>query len=210
MSAAIIFVLIIPAVYIISRKIGYLPIVIVIAALPRLFNLGYLGASNTYVFILPVVFGMIFADYDLFNKIETKLPKNKILSYVICFGLFGAAICVGYIAVTDYDRKVAWEFNYAVIPVVFICFFRYCIVRIPIIKNVLKFIGTHSMTIFLTHTFIRYNYLADVVYSFGHFLLIYVVFFAMSLVLAMVIDIIKKLCCYDKLISKMTTKIQTL
>ena len=151
---------------------------------------------------------MMFADYDLFNKIEAKLPKNKVISYIVSFVLFGGIIGLGYIIMLKYDRTVAWELNYGIIPLAFICFFRFCIIRIPGIDKALEFLGKHSMTIFLTHTFMRYNYLTETIYSFKHFMLIFVIFFAMSLALALVLDFIKKLCKYDELINKITTKIQ--
>ncbi len=208
MSAAIVFILIIPLVYAISKKVGYLPIILLITALPRLLKIGYTGGTNIYTFILPVIFGMMFADYDLFNKIEAKLPKNKVISYIVSFVLFGGIIGLGYIIMLKYDRTAAWELNYGVIPLAFICFFRFCIIRIPGIDKALEFLGKHSMTIFLTHTFMRYNYLTDTIYSFKHFMLIFVIFFAMSLALALVLDFIKKLCKYDTLINKITAKIQ--
>ena len=151
---------------------------------------------------------MMFADYDLFNKIEERLPKNKIVSYITSFVLFGGLIGAGYIIMLKYDRTVAWELNYGIIPLAFICFFRFCIIRIPVLNKILEFLGKHSMTIFLTHTFIRLNYLRNFVYSFKHFMLIFAVLFVLSLALALALDFIKKLCRYDVLINKITTKIQ--
>lgn len=210
MSAAIIFILLVPLVYAASKKVGYLPIIMLIFALPRLLKTGYPGGTNTYTFILPVIFGMMFADYDLFNKIEKILPKNKVISYIISFVLFGGIIGIGYIIMLKYDRTVAWELNYGVIPLAFICFFRFCIIRIPGLNKILEFLGNHSMTIFLTHTFIRQYYLRDFVYSFKHFMLIFAVLLVLSVALALVLDFIKKLCKYDLLINKITAKIQKL
>ena len=208
MSAAIVFILIIPLVYALSKKAGYLPIILLITILPRLLKADYPGGTNIYTFILPVVFGMMFADYDLFNKIEERLPKNKIVSYITSFVLFGGLIGAGYIIMLKYDRTVAWELNYGIIPLAFICFFRFCIIRIPVLNKILEFLGKHSMTIFLTHTFIRLNYLRNFVYSFKHLMLIFAVLFVLSLALALALDFIKKLCRYDVLINKITTKIQ--
>ncbi len=208
MSAAIVFILIIPLVYALSKKVGYMPIILLIVALPRLLKVGYPGGTNIYTFILPVIFGMMFADYDLFNKIEARLPKNKVISYIISFVLFGGLIGLGYIIMLKYKCTVAWELNYGVVPIAFVCFFRFCIIRIPVLNKILEFLGKHSMTIFLTHTFIRYDYLNEFIYSFKHFMLIFAVLFVLSLALALVLDLIKKLCRYDVLINKITTKIQ--
>lgn len=207
MSAAIIFILLVPVVYLISKKVGYLPVMIGICALPRLMNVGYPGGINLYTFILPVVFGMIFADYNVFEKISERAPKNKVAAYIVHLLFFGGILIAGRFIPYMYDRTVIWEVTYGVIPVVFICLFRYCIIRIPVIKNVLKFLGEHSMTIFLSHTFLRANYLKDFIYSKNHFIVIFLVLFVLSLALALVLDGLKKLCRYDKLIAKLTEKI---
>ena len=196
-------------VYTLSKKVGYLPIIIVIAALPRLLNTGYPGGVNIYTFILPVIFGMIFADYNLFEKISEKSPKNNILAYIIHFVIFGGISILGFFISIKYDRTVAWELNYGVIPVAVICFIRYCIARIPVLKNVLEFLGKHSMTIFLTHTFIRQNYLKAFVYSKGHFIVIFLILSALSIALALVLDYIIKICKYDKLINKLIKKVNS-
>lgn len=207
MSAAIVFILLVPVVYMISKKIGYLPIVVAVAALPRLLNVGYPGGINIYTFILPVIFGMIFADYNLFEKISEKSPKNSAVSYIIHFAVFGGISILGFFISIKYDRTVAWELNYGVIPVAVICFIRYCIARIPVINSILEFLGRHSMTIFLTHTFLRQNYLKEFIYSKGHFMVIFLVLFVLSTALALVLDFIMKLCKYDAMINKMNKKL---
>lgn len=207
MSAAIIFILIIPPIYILSKKVGYLPITVAVIALPRLLNVGYPGGINIYTFILPVIFGMIFADYKLFEKITEKSPKNTAAAYILHFVLFAGIIFSGYFVPYILDRTKIWEITYGVLPVVFICLFRYCIIRIPVIRNILEFLGKHSMTIFLTHSFLRYNYLNAFIYTKGHFVLIFLVLLVLSVALAYVIDMIKKLCKYDMLINKLINKV---
>lgn len=207
MSAAIVFILIIPFVYVISKKIGYLPVIAVLCALPRLLDVGYPGGINIYTFILPVILGMMCADYNIFEKISEKSPKNKIASYIVHFILFGGIIvCLMYPSHLR-NRNESWEFIYGISPAFVIIFARYCIVRIPVIKNVLEFLGKHSMAIFLSHTFIRYNYMNEFIYSLKSFMLIYLVLLVLSVALAFVLDTLKKLCRYDKLIEKLNKKI---
>lgn len=207
MSAAIMFILIVPVAYAISKKVGYLPILLIVCALPRVMNLGYLGSTNLYTFIFPVLLGMIFADYELFEKIIDKSPKNKVLAYIIHFIVFSGIIFSGYFVRFLYDRKGVWEIVYGIMPVFFICFFRFCVLRLPVIKEILTFFGKHSMTIFLSHTFLRQYYLNNFIYTKGHFLVVYAVFVAVSLALALVLDVFKDIIKYDKLVSKATSKI---
>lgn len=203
MSAAIVFILIIPIIHALSKKVGYIPVILAIVALPRLLNTDYPGGVDAYSFILPVVFGMMFAEYDIFEHISAKLPRNKIWAYVISFVVFGGLSIACYILFRVYPQHKGWEFNYGIAPVIVICFVRYCILRIPGIKQVLGFLGKHSMTIFLTHTFIRGIYLNDLVYSFGNFMLIYVVLLALSVILAVVIDLFTHIIKYHQLTSKL-------
>lgn len=203
MSAAIIFIMLIPIIYLIAKKIGYLPVIVAVAAIPRLLKVGYPGGVNAYSFILPVIFGMVFAQYGLFEKITDKLPKNKVLSYIECFAVFGVMCVLCYLLFRVYPQHKGWEFNYAVVPVIVICFCRYCVVRIPVIKQILCFLGKHSMTIFLTHTFIRGIYLSEFIYSFDNFMLSYIVLLVMSVALAVVIDLIIKAVRYDNLTKKL-------
>lgn len=203
MSAAIIFILLVPIIYSVSKKIGYLSVVAVVIILPRLLNVGYPGGTNPYSFILPMVFGMIFSDYNLFEKISSIKPKNKIAAYITDFLFFGLSILFFYYVSINFKTSEAWELLFGVSPVFFICFCRYCIVRIPVLKNILEYLGKHSFTLFLTHNFIRYTYLNEFTYSFKNFMLIFIVLFALSLLLAVVIDFIKKLVQYDKLINKL-------
>lgn len=203
MSAAIVFILIIPLIYLFSKKVGYLPVILVIVALPRLLKVGYPGGVNIYSFILPVVFGMMFAEYNLFERISELLPKNKVLSYILSFVVFGGLGVVSFFLFRVYPQNKGWEFNYGVVPVIAICFSRYCIIRIPVTKQMLHFFGKHSMTIFMTHTFIRGIYLTEFVYSFGNFMVIYAVLIVMSVALGVIIDLFMDIIKYNKLTNMM-------
>lgn len=54
-------------------------------------------------------------------------------------------------------------------PIIVIAFAASFITMIPGIRQVLLFLGKHSMNIFLIHTFIRHYFWSDFIYSFGHF-----------------------------------------
>lgn len=202
MSAAILFILFVPLIYSVAKKLGYLPVIAVIILMPRLLQSGYPGSTNPFSFILPLVFGMIFADYNLFDKISSIRPKNKAVAYITDLVFYSLAIVASYFVYTNFNTADIWEIKFAVIPVFFICFFRYCVVRIPVVRKVLVFFGKYSMTIFLTHNFIRFVYFNEFIYSFKNFMLIFVVLFILSLLLAIVLDSVKKFIQYDKLFDK--------
>ena len=78
---------------------------------------------------------------------------------------------------------------------------------IPLISNVLMFIGKHSMNIFLFHTFIRSYLFSEFTYSFHHFALITLVLLLVSLAVSAVLELIKKYSGYNKLVSYLGNKI---
>ena len=87
----------------------------------------------------------------------------------------------------------------------------YCyefVVSIPGIRQILMFFGKHSMNIFLLHTFIRHYWFPEFTYSFRYFALISLVLFAVSLGASIVIEGIKKLIGYDKLLNFVVKKIE--
>lgn len=206
MSAAIIFILIVPIVYNISKKTGYLPVLLLIIMVPRVLNIGYPGGQSPYTFILPMVLGMIFADYDLFEKISDFLQKKKAI-YLAAFFILGFLLIFYYYIYCNIEYWNFWEIEQGILPVLVICFCRYFIIRIPILKGGLGVLGKYSMNIFLTHNFIREVYLNKFTYSFHNFIIIYIFLIVVSLVLAIVLELIKKVIRYDIFIDKVKNKI---
>lgn len=207
MSAAVVYVLLVPLIYPVVRKVGYLPVLSVAAALPRLLNSGYPGGKDPYSFLLPFLFGMLFADYDLFGRIERRFPADCPRRYALHFLLWGGLIALSYSVSRNYGHTEAWELNLGVLPLAYLCFFRFCLIRLPGLRQVLLFLGRHSMTVFLTHTFIQFTYLQDLIYASGHFVLNFFVLFALSLVLALLLDALRGLCRYDRLTEALIRRI---
>lgn len=201
MSAAIVFIFCIPLIYQLKNKIGYLPIVVIVTALPRIFKVGYPGTVNLFTFMLILIFGMICAEYNIFERISEFVKRSR--AVYIAFVLVLLAVVVLSIRLHSvYGFDKAWELELNVFPVVFIMLCRYTVARIPVINKALEFIGKHSMTFFLTHTFIRYNYLTDLIYNQKSFIISYILLLALGLALAVVIDLFKNLIRFDEFVDK--------
>lgn len=206
MSAAIVFIILVPVIYLLARKTGYLPIAFIIIMLPRVLNIGYPGGSSLYTFILPMIFGMIFADYDIFKKI-TNILANKKINYIIMFALLSLVIVYYYLFFNNVSKETQWELVFGIFPVFIICFCRFFVIRIPGINKVLMFLGKYSMNIYLIHNFYRHIYLKKFLFSFKNFLLIFLVLMFISLVTALLIELFKKLIKYNSIISKISKKL---
>lgn len=103
-----------------------------------------------------------------------------------------------------------WELGYGwfVFPFVFIV--KYLLGNVPVLSRFLSFIGRRSMTMFLTHTFIRWPYCEGIVYGTGNFLLNWGVLLALSVAVAVTIDWLFDRVRLKSLISCVTGKVDSM
>lgn len=150
-----------------------------------------------YAFVMAT--GIIAADKDLIVTIGEfhRIPKViKLLLYIIAFMML---ICVRQITRTTPILPV-WDGIIALLTcVMFYEFFN----RWFIIKDVLHLIGKYATDMFLIHNFIRIVWYYDFTYSFHRWWLIIVVLLAISLAVSIIIEGLKKLIRYDRLIDRL-------
>lgn len=212
MSAAIIFIVLVPIIIKFMNKFGVVALLVSVFAIPRLLGGGYPGGTTPTSFVIALVLGVVFARYDLFAKLDNiKLTKFSFLNEIISIVVMIVLLVASFYMYLRLALNSLWEYHYGLCAIIFIQFCRVCIIRIPVIKQILIFLGKHSMNVFLIHTFIRYTFFKPFTYSFEHFLLIVVVLLAISTGLSFVIvEPLKKLIKYDKLINKFTDKVTSL
>lgn len=202
MSAAIVFVVICPLLYILAKKVKYVTLIALVVIVPRI-TIGYPGAKSWISFLLALIFGMMFADYNLFEKFDSiKICKNKKVSDSIIFAVFLVAlVCIVWVNHLV-KWSVFWEWDFGIAPVIVILFIKKYIAPIKGLRDALHFLGKYSMNIYLIHTFFRYVYLREFIYSLGHSLLIWAVLMAISLVCSIGIEALKRAVRYDKLTNR--------
>ncbi|MGN0393939.1 MAG: acyltransferase [Coprococcus sp.] len=200
MSAAVVFVLLIPF---LKKLDEYLILVLaMVIVIPRFCIMGSttIGMTGVMSFIPAFLLGVIAAKYNLINRWMKLWKKGaarfikpivEIVVLLLCYMLYNRVPHTRFI-----------EFKWAVVPFAVLLFSVEFIAFIPVVKQILQFLGKHSMNIFLTHTFIRQYYLRDFTYSFKHFLLIILVLTIISLAISFVIELLKKLTRYNALIEK--------
>lgn len=200
MSAAVVYVAMIPL--IVKFKDNLLLLLAWVVILPRLFNIGYLSGTGAYSFMAPLILGAIFAEYDLMNRFVNwgnGSLKIKMLKFIAEISL----LIMSYYAYKELSTDVYWEYHMAVYPIIAIVFFVEFIVDIPLVGKLLEFFGKHSANIFMIHSLIRWYWFYDFTYSFGNFIVIGAVLFVISLMVSIVLEAIKKLIGYDKMIDKL-------
>ena len=209
MSIAVLFVFSVPLFAKLYKKIGIVPTLLLVIFVPRIIGWEYVNSS--YIsFLFPVLLGMIFAENNLMVRIANfKITKNQYVNKILKFVIETALIIIIYIVYTRLPAKLFWEIRYGIMPVILMCYLYEFFIDIPVIKNILKFLGKHSMNIFLIHTFIQFYYLEDFVYSQGNFMKIAFVLLLISLLISIVLELFKKLIRYDKWIKKLQSCINT-
>lgn len=211
MSLAIIIVAIMPVLYRFYKKFGAIAMFVitflVCGFVKKSFNDEVVNFDMIrWIFTLEL--GMVSADKDLLVKIrEFKvIKKSNAADYFLKLIAYTAIlfVCV-------YERRyIDWSVSYirdGLIPM-FVVIYCYTILSpIPGLRNVLWFLGKHSMNIFLSHTMLRAYFLKDFLYGLKYSMLTFVVLLALSLLLSIVIDLLKRYTGYDKLCAKIMSKI---
>lgn len=197
MSAAIVFIVITPLLYKALTSLGSGCVIALCFIVPRLF--GYLGGTHWLSFLLVFIFGMVFAKEELFLRWNNFVVGGTFANQVKFIILF--ALCfIGYKLYYHLPTAQYWDIKYGVIPVLIILFAKEYVASMPMVSVVLAFLGKHSANIWLIHNFIRVYYCEVFTYSMGHFVAILIVLLLISLCISIIIEYLKRLIDYDKLI----------
>ena len=130
------------------------------------------------------------------------------MKHVFKFLLELLAVFILYKAYRTLPLTVYSEIHWGVYPIVFMAFCCEFINVIPGVRQILLFLGKHSMNIFLIHTFIRHYFWSDFIYSFGHFVVNVLVLLGISLAVSIVLEWLKNITGYNRLIRNICEKIE--
>lgn len=201
MSLAISLIIVLPILIKIYSKIGFVYMVLIFSILSRQLSM----TTSSLIHWTPVVLlGIVCADKDLLVKMSNfKIIKslaivNKTLKLVIGLGI----ILVLIVFRQSSMASVLFEIKDGFIPFFIIYFIYEFICPLKYLNNILAFIGKYSMNIFLVHTFIRATYFREFIYGFKYAPLIVVVLLAISLVIAVLVEQLKKWARYETLCDK--------
>ncbi|MDD6489524.1 MAG: acyltransferase [Clostridia bacterium] len=216
MSLAIFIVILVPFVAKLNKKYTVLLPAFLCIFIPRMvqsgldFNIG--RTNNIFRWMLVVVIGVAFAQYDVLARMKSfMITKNKYISKIIKFVILTAVLVFLYLARSVCCKgslaNYTYEFNDNILPVYVIYYCYEFITDIPVLRQILVFLGKHSMNIFLMHTFIRHHFLQDFVYSFKHFMLVNLVVIVLSILISIALELLKKAIKYNKLMDVIIQKI---
>ena len=206
MSLAIVLVVLFPLFVKLYREYRW-AFLFAVMLLPRFLNLRVIN-TNLLHYTLAMALGMYCAESDLFtrwkNFEETRLRKiPKILLFLFQLLLLAALVVFRQ---SDAGQGLLEVFD-GIIPVYIAYFGRLYLFRLRGLSPVLRFLGKHSMNMFLTHTLIRTTFFQDFSYSFGNAWLNVLVLLVITVLLSMVIEALKKLVHFSDFVHFLTAKI---
>ena len=201
MGAALVFIVITPLLYDMLCRFGSTGTFLILIIVPRLF-IGYPGSTKPLSFLPVFSLGMIFAKNQIFDRTEA-LIGGRIGRHL---GL-GAVFILISVVLFFIDRRLPnnplWDIKWGVFPIAYVMCIYLTFIQIPVMKQILQFLGKHSANIFMVHTFIRDTYCRPFVYGRGHFLLIMATLLGLSLLVSFALEGLKKLIRYDRFCAKL-------
>lgn len=176
-------------------------LILIIVILPRAFGL---DQTNLIRWSMAIVLGIVFADKKIMENLKSyKLCHSIFVNKVLKLILSVMILIIFFIIRQSDCSYIFYDFNDGVIPVFVIYFCYEFLCDIPIIKNILSFLGKHSMNIFLIHTLIRGIYFEEFIYSFKNAYIIIFVLLLISTLISLAIELILKLSNYNIFIKKL-------
>lgn len=197
LSLSVLLIFSMPLIYFAYSKWRYLligPVCLLPAAI-------FTRTDVLYSDLLPIaLLGTAFAYENWFAKI--KRWNNNALRKLF---LFAALLFCGWFSF-ELNRYVNYGLGWMLIFFLPLLVQEY-ICYVPVLSHILKFIGKQATNIFLIHTFIYYYFYADAIYSLYDSWKIYMAVLALSLIVSVVIECIKKLLRYEHLIDYVCKKV---
>ena len=193
MELAILIIFVAPVLYFAVKKLGYyiLPLAVL---LPVMVNLTF--DVKRYYFVM--IFGVVAAVFGWFEKLFAwKAP-------MIIQGILGGVLLIGSVFFRQ-NYVVYSEFAYLVdAPIAFLLawFCAGILNKIPGLRNILSFVGKHSMNIYFVHTFFYMAIYQEFIYSFKYAGLIFLILLAVCLAYSVLLELLKYLCGVYKLLAK--------
>ena len=147
-----------------------------------------------------------FADQDVLERIrDFMIVRNKWMNKILKFAIETIVMCALFMFWYSKWGRNHFEFVLnGLIPVAVICWSYEFLINLPVIREILQFMGKHSANVFYIHSFIRAKWIGNFVYSFGHAFLIWLVLMASNIVLSIFLEGIKKAVRFERLSGKIS------
>lgn len=193
MSIAVVFYLFLPVIY---KILNYVPellllisFAVVILPIPFTF-------VNYKLWLFPFILGMYFAKNNLFVRADKRL-NTMVEKIMVCLILL---ICITFLRYTVFRMNAELDGFFAIAVILT----GYLLIsKVPILNKILEELGKYSAQIFMFHTFIFSYYFKDLIYGCKYSLVIFVVLTVVCYIIAILLEWLKHIVRYDKLLYKL-------
>ena len=194
---SIIFIFLLPLLYKLVKKWGWLNVFIGIVIFPRFIYMYNFSTTTAYPFLFSFLLGMYCQDSDLIKKIVNyKLIKNNIFNKAIKFFIYIFLMFILYLYTTHISTLILYEINFGLLPFVFILFCSEFIFPIKLFQFIFSYLGQYSYIMYLCHTIIL-SIIKDFLYSLPHFLISGIILTLISFIVSFIIkNILEKINFY--------------
>lgn len=198
MSLAVTLVLVLPWLIKLCRRYG------AYVLLPGLLLVRWLNVDFVlYRYLLIILLGIVLAQYGTVEKLRAWYMSCGIFKRLISIAL--CLVVTGLFSVLWLRTDEALLDIYEAALCLPVCLIMVLVVgRIPIIKDVMAFIGKNSMNMFLIHAFIYENWFSAFTYSFKYPIAIYAFLLLSSLLISVLMEQLKKLLHISRLADKLS------
>lgn len=205
MSFALVIIALMPMTVNLYKKYG-LGVLIPYLVFPLLIEPTFYNGTNLNNmtrWMLTIPLGIICADCNIFEKLKgLSITKNKVISFLLKF-----IISTGLMVLAFWLKSEGWSWKYfyyvmsSLLPVVFTYWLYAYVCNIPVLKSILSFLGKYSSDIFFMHTFVRVLWMPWLTYSFGTWYGVFLFMLGVSLAMAVIVDLIRKLTHWNTFIA---------
>ncbi len=200
-GAILVYYTIFPLIY---KAVHKFPIVsILISSIPCIVDIFVIFTKTSdreLYYFLPFAVGVVFADKEVLNKAVEWSDKKKVVSLVLSF----LAIIISAVIVTQV--RLIGNVLYAC-SIIFFCI-AFKTLNVKPINKILEFYGKYSMDIYYAHPFLysiaTFAVIGNLIQSLPNPIFKYIGLAILSIVVAIVIELVKK--CFYKIISEIKAK----
>lgn len=204
MSCAVVLVLLVPIFARLTCRFGGVFALAALFILPRALCIEYPMYDCAYHFLFMAMLGVVFAQYDLMGRWKQwRLCGHPVLDTLLQVVGMLLVVAVFYKLNRRVSVSTFWEIKHGFFPLAVILFAVKFLSPLPGLSQVLQFFGKYSMDIYLVHLLIRAHFKRPI-FSLGHFVAVGGTLLLVSLVLAIVIEWVKKRIHYQKGIDALT------
>lgn len=198
MSLAVTFIFILPLLIKLCRRYGFF------ALLPEILLVRWLNVEWVICrYLLPAMVAVLMAEFDGIEKLKSAYDKSRFPVKIAAFT--GAVAVLGLGSVLWLRAGDGLLDLYETVLVLPACFLTLMtLARIPGLNRAAEFIGRHSMNMYFFHVFVYQNWFYNFTYSLRYPVLIFLFLFLSSLLFSILVEGLKKLLHFDRLVSRLS------